>query len=67
MSKPGSRDALSYDKLVLATGGQPINLPIEGVGLNRVFRLWQPEDAIAMSEVITSERGKDRQSSLAAA
>ena len=27
----GESGALSYDKLVLATGGQPINLPIEGV------------------------------------
>jgi NADPH-dependent 2,4-dienoyl-CoA reductase/sulfur reductase-like enzyme/rhodanese-related sulfurtransferase len=51
----GESRSLSYDKLVLATGGQPIDLPIEGVGLNGVFRLWQPEDAIAMSEVISSK------------
>ncbi len=51
----GESRSLSYEKLVLATGGQPIDLPIEGVGLNGVFRLWQPEDAIAMSEAISSK------------
>lgn len=35
----GEREELAYDKLVLATGGLPVVLPIEGVDLNRVFRL----------------------------
>ena len=51
----GESRSLPYDKLVLATGGQPIDLPIEGTGLNHVFRLSQPEDAIGMSEVISSK------------
>ncbi len=54
----GEARTLSYDKLVLATGGQPMNLPIEGVGLNGVFRLYQPEDALAMTEVITAKGAK---------
>jgi NADPH-dependent 2,4-dienoyl-CoA reductase/sulfur reductase-like enzyme/rhodanese-related sulfurtransferase len=54
----GESDTLSYDELVLATGGQPVNLPIEGTDLNNVFRLWQPEDALAMSEVIASKGAK---------
>jgi len=54
----GESQTLPYDKLVLATGGQPVNLPIEGAGLNNVFRLWQPEDALAMSEVIAAKGAK---------
>jgi NADPH-dependent 2,4-dienoyl-CoA reductase/sulfur reductase-like enzyme/rhodanese-related sulfurtransferase len=50
----GESRTIPYDKLVLATGGEPIPLPIEGVGLNKVFRLWQPEDAIAMREVVAA-------------
>lgn len=54
----GQSDTLPYDKLVLATGGEPITLPIKGVGLNNVFRLWQPEDAIAMRELVTAGNPK---------
>lgn len=54
----GESDALPYDKLVLATGGQPIALPIQGAGLNKVFRLYQPEDAIAMREVVAAGNPK---------
>jgi NADPH-dependent 2,4-dienoyl-CoA reductase/sulfur reductase-like enzyme/rhodanese-related sulfurtransferase len=54
----GQSDSLSYDKLVLATGGQPMSLPIEGADLNNVFRLWQPEDALAMKEVVTAKGAK---------
>jgi NADPH-dependent 2,4-dienoyl-CoA reductase/sulfur reductase-like enzyme/rhodanese-related sulfurtransferase len=54
----GESGALSYEKLVLATGGQPIDLPIDGVRLNHVFRLWQPEDAIAIREVVTTAGAK---------
>ena len=54
----GESRTLPYDKLVLATGGQPASLPIEGVGLNGVFRLWHPEDALAMNEVIASKGAK---------
>jgi len=50
----GESGTLPYDKLVLATGGEPVALPIKGVGLNNVFRLWQPEDAIAMREVVAA-------------
>jgi NADPH-dependent 2,4-dienoyl-CoA reductase/sulfur reductase-like enzyme/rhodanese-related sulfurtransferase len=49
----GEVGTIPYDTLVLATGGEPIPLPVEGSDLNNVFRLWQPEDAIAMREVVT--------------
>jgi NADPH-dependent 2,4-dienoyl-CoA reductase/sulfur reductase-like enzyme len=54
----GENGTLSYDKLVLATGGEPISLPIQGADLNNVFRLWQPEDAIAMREMVTARDPK---------
>jgi NADPH-dependent 2,4-dienoyl-CoA reductase/sulfur reductase-like enzyme/rhodanese-related sulfurtransferase len=50
----GESTILPYDKLILATGGEPIPLPVEGSDLNNVFRLWQPEDAIAMKGVVTA-------------
>jgi NADPH-dependent 2,4-dienoyl-CoA reductase/sulfur reductase-like enzyme/rhodanese-related sulfurtransferase len=43
---------------VLATGGTPIELPIEGRNLNHVFRLWQPEDALSMREFIYEKKPK---------
>jgi len=46
---------LPYDTLVLATGGQPIPLSVEGANLNRVFRLWRPEDAISLRQVAMTE------------
>jgi NADPH-dependent 2,4-dienoyl-CoA reductase/sulfur reductase-like enzyme/rhodanese-related sulfurtransferase len=54
----GEHSTIPYDKLVLATGGEPIPLPIKGVGLNNVFRLWQPEDAVAMREMVTARNPK---------
>jgi NADPH-dependent 2,4-dienoyl-CoA reductase/sulfur reductase-like enzyme/rhodanese-related sulfurtransferase len=50
----GEQQTLPYDKLVLATGGSPINLPVEGINLNNVFRLWQAEDALAMNKALSS-------------
>lgn len=45
---------LPYDKLVLATGGLPIVPPIEGVQLQRVFRLNHPDDVVAIRQALTS-------------
>jgi NADPH-dependent 2,4-dienoyl-CoA reductase/sulfur reductase-like enzyme/rhodanese-related sulfurtransferase len=54
----GESKSIPYDKLVLATGGTPVELPIEGKNLNHVFRLWQPEDALSMREFIYEKRPK---------
>ena len=51
----GESTILPYDKLILTTGGEPIPLPVEGADLNRVFRLWQPDDAMAIRKVVTAE------------
>ena len=48
----GERNTIPYDNLVLATGGLPIPLPVEGTDLSNVFRLWQPEDALAMRDLV---------------
>ncbi len=46
----GEKSELPYDKLVIATGGVPFEPRIEGVNLNRVFRLNLPDDALAIRE-----------------
>ena len=55
----GEQQTLPYDKLVLATGGSPINLPVEGTNLNNVFRLWQAEDALSMNKALSSGAFRD--------
>jgi len=50
----GEYGSIPYDKLVLATGGMPIIPPIEGFRLKNVFRLWHPDDAMAIRDAVTS-------------
>jgi NADPH-dependent 2,4-dienoyl-CoA reductase/sulfur reductase-like enzyme/rhodanese-related sulfurtransferase len=54
----GENKNLPYDKLVLATGGLPIELPIQGKELNHVFRMWQPEDALNLRDFIHGKKPK---------
>lgn len=46
----GVQKELSYDKLVLATGGTPFIPPIEGVTLNGVFKVRTVEDGQKIKE-----------------
>jgi nitrite reductase (NADH) large subunit len=39
-----------YDKLLLATGARPADLPFEGVGKGGVFTLWTASDAIHIKQ-----------------
>lgn len=48
----GKRDELPYDKLVLATGGVPVEPRIEGADLKHVFRLNLPDDALAIRKAV---------------
>jgi NADPH-dependent 2,4-dienoyl-CoA reductase/sulfur reductase-like enzyme/rhodanese-related sulfurtransferase len=48
----GAKQELPYDKLVIATGGVPVEPRIEGANLNRAFRLNLPDDALAMREAV---------------
>lgn len=43
-----------YDKLVLATGAQPVRPPLPGVDLPGVFQLWHPDDAAAIRQRLES-------------
>jgi NADPH-dependent 2,4-dienoyl-CoA reductase/sulfur reductase-like enzyme/rhodanese-related sulfurtransferase len=51
----GEQTRLHYDKLVLATGSQPIVPSIPGLDLNRVFHLSNPSDAIALRTTASLE------------
>jgi NADPH-dependent 2,4-dienoyl-CoA reductase/sulfur reductase-like enzyme len=39
------KDSMSYDKLILATGGTPRRLPIEGAQLENVYTFRTVDDA----------------------
>ncbi len=43
-----------YDKLVIATGAEPIKPPFPGIDLEGVFLMRTPDDAIAMREAVES-------------
>lgn len=44
----------SYDKLVLAVGGTPVIPPLDGIGLNNIFKLSTAEDSLAIKAKISS-------------
>lgn len=48
----GSQKDVTYDKLVIATGAYPIVPKIDGTGLNGVFTVRTPDDAIAVRDYI---------------
>ncbi len=48
----GEEKTYGYDKLVIAVGASPIKPPIEGCGLDNVFFVRTPEDAIRLREVV---------------
>lgn len=50
----GERSKLPYDKLVLATGANPIFPKMEGIDLRRVFRVGHPADAVAIRDAVAS-------------
>ena len=45
VSLDGGKESLAYDKLIVATGGTPRRLPIEGAELENVFTFRGVEDA----------------------
>ncbi|MGL5641785.1 MAG: NAD(P)/FAD-dependent oxidoreductase, partial [Paraclostridium sp.] len=48
----------NYDKLVIATGADPIKPPIEGIDLDGVYYMRTPDDAIAVREVVETNNVK---------
>ena len=48
----------NYDKLVIATGADPVKPPIEGIDLEGVYYMRTPNDAIAVREVVENDNVK---------
>ncbi|MEW6447507.1 MAG: FAD-dependent oxidoreductase [Bacillota bacterium] len=57
--RTGSRYALPYDKLVLATGARPAPLKVPGAGLKNVHTMWSLEDARTIREKAFSGKVKN--------
>ena len=49
---------MSYDKIILATGGTPRRLPLEGFDLGNVFLLRGVDDAKAISDAVGDKKDK---------
>ena len=52
-------EKISYDKLVFATGAQPIVPPIEGAHLGNVFTLQNIEDSESIKTALSEDKAKD--------
>jgi 3-phenylpropionate/trans-cinnamate dioxygenase ferredoxin reductase subunit len=51
-------DTYGYDKLLLATGGTPVRLPVENSGADGIHHFWTFEDARAIREAAeAAEKG----------
>ena len=45
----------SYDKLIIATGAEPVKPPIDGIDLKGVFFMRTPDDAVALRSAVEGE------------
>ena len=50
--KDGKENVMDYDKLVLATGGNPFVPPMQGVDLDGVFKIRNIDDGIKVQEAM---------------
>jgi len=50
--KDGKENVIDYDKLVLATGGNPFVPPMQGVDLDGVFKIRNIDDGIKVQEAM---------------
>ena len=48
----------NYDKLVIATGEDPVKPPIQGIDLEGIYYIRTPNDAIAVREVVENDNVK---------
>jgi NADPH-dependent 2,4-dienoyl-CoA reductase/sulfur reductase-like enzyme/rhodanese-related sulfurtransferase len=55
----GKEKNIPYDKLVFATGANPILPPIEGVNLKNVFTLQNIEDSEEIKSALSEDKAKD--------
>ena len=54
----GTEDDLKYDKLIIATGGNPFRPPIPGVDLKNVWFIRHPRDAESLVQEIEAQNLK---------
>lgn len=54
----GSEEDLAYDKLVIATGGRPVEPPIPGMDLKNIWYVRELEDASSLVEAIEQKNLK---------
>lgn len=57
--KTGRIEELQYDYLILATGGKPKTLNIEGAGLKNIFTLHSFEDADRLKAILAPPKAKE--------
>ncbi len=51
----GAEEDLAYDKLVLATGGEPVRPPIPGLDLGNVWHMTHPDHAASLVREIEAQ------------
>ncbi len=56
----GEADILFYDKLVIATGANPVKPSIPGGNLANIHQLWHPDDAVAIRQGLAQGKFKQR-------
>ncbi|MGL5749623.1 MAG: NAD(P)/FAD-dependent oxidoreductase, partial [Paraclostridium sp.] len=54
-TETGEESKFNYDKLVIATGADPVKPPIEGINLDGVYYMRTPADAIAVRDVVEAK------------
>ncbi|MDD7220299.1 MAG: FAD-dependent oxidoreductase, partial [Clostridia bacterium] len=54
----GEMETYSYDRLVIATGASPADLPIEGMDKKGIFKMRTPDDAVGIRAYIESNNVK---------
>ena len=55
----GAETVLEYDKLVLATGAEPLRPPIDGAELKGIFQLKGVEDAEGIKQTLADRKARD--------
>lgn len=60
----GKKFENSYDRLIVATGSDPIKIPIDGHDAENVFTLKSIKDALRLKEFISKEKNEKKKSAV---
>lgn len=55
----GAETDIPYDKLVIATGSTPVQIPFPGLELGNIFQMWHPYDAQAIRDLLEGRQVKN--------